>query len=87
MVNRTLAVDWVDRGIRVNSGASGYPETETDTGWVEHEVWGARLLARIPMGRFGATTDVVPAVLSLAGASAADVTGTSIVVDGGWTAT
>lgn len=41
---------------------------------------------RIPLGRIGRVTDVVGAVVFLASASSALATGTSLLIDGGWTA-
>jgi NAD(P)-dependent dehydrogenase (short-subunit alcohol dehydrogenase family) len=49
------------------------------------EVGGA-LLAQIPLGRWATVEDVAEAVLWAASPAAAMVTGTSIVLDGGWTA-
>jgi NAD(P)-dependent dehydrogenase (short-subunit alcohol dehydrogenase family) len=86
MVTRTLAVEWAPRSIRVNSVAPGYLETDMTTGLREHERWRAALLGRIPMGRFGTTGDVAGAALFLAGDASRYVTGTTLFVDGGWTA-
>ena len=47
---------------------------------------GPDLLARIPMGRFGEVEDCAAAVVFLASPAAALITGTTIMVDGGWTA-
>lgn len=87
MVTRTLAVEWADRGIRVNSVAPGYLETEMTVGLRDHERWGESLRGRIPMGRFGTTAEVAPAVLFLAGPGSSYITGTTLFIDGGWTAT
>jgi NAD(P)-dependent dehydrogenase (short-subunit alcohol dehydrogenase family) len=86
MVTRTLAVEWAPRGIRVNSVAPGYLETEMTVGLREHERWRSALLERIPLGRFGTTDEVAGAVLFLAGDASRYVTGTTLFVDGGWTA-
>jgi NAD(P)-dependent dehydrogenase (short-subunit alcohol dehydrogenase family) len=87
MVTRTLAVEWAEVGIRVNCVAPGYLETEMTAALRNHERWSAALLGRIPMRRFGTTGDVVGAVLFLAGDVSGYVTGTTLYVDGGWTAT
>ena len=86
MLTRTLAVEWADRNVRVNSVAPGYLQTDMTTGLLEHERWGAALRARIPMGREGATGEVAPAVLFLAGPGSSYITGATLFVDGGWTA-
>ena len=44
------------------------------------------MLKNIPLGRFAQTSDVATAVAFLASDSASMITGTSILVDGGWTA-
>ena len=46
----------------------------------------ADILGRIPIGRVGTTTEVAAAVIYLASPAGALANGTSIVVDGGWTA-
>ena len=43
-------------------------------------------LARIPMGRLGELEDIMGAVVFLASPAAALITGTALIVDGGWTA-
>ncbi len=87
MVTRTLAVEWVERGIRVNAVAPGYLETEMTAGLRDHERWAAALLGQIPMRRFGQSAEVVPAVLFLAAETSSYITGTTLFIDGGWTAT
>ena len=86
MVTRTLAVEWASRGIRVNAVAPGYLETEMTAGLREHPRWSESLKDRIPLRRFAAAAEVVPAVLLLAGPTGSYITGTTIYVDGGWTA-
>jgi NAD(P)-dependent dehydrogenase (short-subunit alcohol dehydrogenase family) len=86
MVTRTFAVEWAGRGVRVNAVAPGYLETDMTEGLRDSERWRAHLLARIPMGRFGRPDEVVGAILFLASAAARYITGTTLFVDGGWTA-
>jgi NAD(P)-dependent dehydrogenase (short-subunit alcohol dehydrogenase family) len=86
MVTRTLAVEWAARGVRVNSVAPGYLETDMTAALLQHERWGEALRSRVPMGRFGHTSEVVPAILFLAGQMASYITGSTVYVDGGWTA-
>lgn len=86
MVTRTLAVEWAPFGIRVNALAPGYVETEMTTGLRENERLSAELLARTPLGRFATTAEVVGCAMFLASPAASYVTGTTLYVDGGWTA-
>jgi NAD(P)-dependent dehydrogenase (short-subunit alcohol dehydrogenase family) len=44
------------------------------------------VLSRIPVGRYGTTTDLAAAVLYLASPAAGLVTGAIVPIDGGWTA-
>lgn len=85
-LTRTLALEWADRGIRVNSVTPGYFATEMTEGLRGHDRWRETLLGRIPLGRFGEPDDLVPAVLFLVSDGARYITGSSISVDGGWTA-
>ncbi|MBB4660653.1 NAD(P)-dependent dehydrogenase (short-subunit alcohol dehydrogenase family) [Conexibacter arvalis] len=85
-LTRTLAVEWAPRGVRVNAVAPGYLETDMTSGLRAHDRWSQALLDRIPIGRFGTVEEVVPAVLFLAGDSARYITGTTLSIDGGWTA-
>ncbi len=86
MVTRTLAVEWASRGIRVNSVAPGYVETDMTAGLREHPGWSETLKARIPMGRFASAAEIAPSVLFLSGPGASYITGATLHIDGGWTA-
>jgi NAD(P)-dependent dehydrogenase (short-subunit alcohol dehydrogenase family) len=86
MVTRTFAVEWAERGVRVNSVAPGYLETDMTEGLRQSEHWRVHLLGRIPLGRFGRPDEVVGAIMFLASPAARYITGTTLFVDGGWTA-
>jgi NAD(P)-dependent dehydrogenase (short-subunit alcohol dehydrogenase family) len=85
-LTRALACDWAEHGIRVNAIAYGFIETDLTRAVLTHPHIGPRYLARIPMGRFGQLDDVAGAAVFLASPAASYVTGHSLVVDGGWTA-
>jgi NAD(P)-dependent dehydrogenase (short-subunit alcohol dehydrogenase family) len=81
---RYLAVHWAPRRIRVNAVVPGaFPNEATqerDPEFVQ------RLAARAPLGRIGTPGEIAGAVGYLASEEASFVTGTTLVVDGGWTA-
>lgn len=85
-LTRCLALEWAKAGIRVNAVAPGYIATDMTSGLLEHDRWSKELLGRIPLGRFANTDDIVDPILFLAGEGARYVTGTTLFVDGGWTA-
>ena len=81
----TLAVEWADRGVRVNTVAPGYFRTDLSKGLLDSKR-GDDVLARIPMRRVGRPEELVRAVTYLLSDDAAYTTGTTISVDGGWQA-
>ncbi|NYZ14397.1 glucose 1-dehydrogenase [Azospirillum sp. RWY-5-1] len=85
-LTKVLAVDWAPSGVRVNSIAPGFVETELTVRVREHPKISQRLLGQTPMGRFCGTDELTGAAVFLASAASSYVTGHSLVVDGGWTA-
>ena len=86
MMTRALALDWAKRGVRVNTLAPGWVDTDLTHGLLEHDVHGRRLLDHTPMGRFATAGDMVGAAVFLASDASAYMTGQSLLIDGGWTA-
>jgi gluconate 5-dehydrogenase len=86
MLTRGLALDWAKRGVRVNTLAPGWVDTDLTHGLLEHDVHGKRLLDRTPLGRFAVPNDMAGGVVFLASDASAFMTGQSLVIDGGWTA-
>lgn len=80
---RSLARELGPRGIRVNSLAPGYLETEMTEGMTPQQK--ASIERRTPLRRLGTTADIVGAVRFLLGNDAAFITGQTLVVDGGLT--
>ncbi len=80
-MSKALAAEVASRGITVNCVAPGFIATAMTGGLTETQK--AQLLARVPMGRLGASEDIAAAVLYLASAEANYVTGQTLHVNGG----
>ena len=72
--------------IRSNTIAPTFIETPLTAPMFEDAAFKASVLAKIKLGRIGQPEDLMGAVLFLAGQASAMMTGTSLIVDGGWTA-
>jgi NAD(P)-dependent dehydrogenase (short-subunit alcohol dehydrogenase family) len=85
-LTKCLAVEWAPHGINVNAVAPTFVRTPGTVKWLADEDFRRDLLARIPLGRVGEPPDVAAAVVFLASPAAAMITGTTLLIDGGWTA-
>ena len=83
---QSLALDWGARGVRLNSVAPAFTQTEATAGVGTDEESLRPFVNRIALGRPGQPEDIAPAVLFLASADAGYVTGATLTVDGGTTA-
>ena len=81
-----LGFEWAQRGVRVNAVGPGYFATDPTEGLRGNDALSGKVTGRTPMGRFGAPSELVGACLFLASDAASYITGTTIMVDGGWTA-
>jgi NAD(P)-dependent dehydrogenase (short-subunit alcohol dehydrogenase family) len=86
LLTKVLALEWGPHGVTVNAVAPTFIRTPGTAERLDRPEFLRDVLTRIPIGRVGTTTDVAAAVIFLASPSAGLVNGTSIVVDGGWTA-
>jgi NAD(P)-dependent dehydrogenase (short-subunit alcohol dehydrogenase family) len=85
-LTKAMAIDLAPHGIRVNSIGPTFIETPLTRPFFENVAFREDVLRRIKLGRLGTVEDLMGAVVFLASDAAALVTGTSLVVDGGWTA-
>lgn len=85
-LTKVLALEWAPFGVTVNSVAPTFIRTPGTAERLDRPEFLADVLERLPVGRVGTTTDVAGAVIYLASPAAGLVTGTVLVVDGGWTA-
>jgi NAD(P)-dependent dehydrogenase (short-subunit alcohol dehydrogenase family) len=83
---KAAAVELAPAGVRVNAVAPTFVETPMTAPFLADRAVRADVESRIPLGRVGRVEDVTGAVVYLASPAAALVTGTSLRVDGGWTA-
>jgi NAD(P)-dependent dehydrogenase (short-subunit alcohol dehydrogenase family) len=84
-LTRTCAVEWAEKGIRVNAVAPGYTRTEMTAHTLDSAA-GQRILERVPMRRAARPEEIACAIAFLASDDAAFITGHVLVVDGGYTA-
>jgi NAD(P)-dependent dehydrogenase (short-subunit alcohol dehydrogenase family) len=85
-LTKAAAVELAPRGVRVNAVAPTFVETPMTAPFLADPAFREEVERRIPLGRLGRVEDVAGAVVYLASHAAALVTGTSLLVDGGWTA-
>jgi NAD(P)-dependent dehydrogenase (short-subunit alcohol dehydrogenase family) len=85
-LTKAMAVELAPKGVRVVSIAPTFVTTPLTKPFFDDPVFRKWVLDRIPLGRLGTVQEVAAAVVFLASPAAALVTGSSLLVDGGWTA-
>ena len=85
-MSKAFALDLAPQAIRSNTIAPTFIETPMTRPFFEEPIFRASVLAKIKLGRLGRVEDLMGAVVYLASDASALVTGTSLLVDGGWTA-
>jgi NAD(P)-dependent dehydrogenase (short-subunit alcohol dehydrogenase family) len=85
MLTKSLAAEWASRGVRVNAVAPGYVATELTLRGMANDAWREEWLRSTPLGRVAQPAEIAPAVVYLASEEAGFVTGSVLVIDGGYT--
>jgi len=86
LLTKSVAVQYAAENIRCNSVHPAPIETDMTAGMRADKEKFADMIRRIPMGRYGKPEEVAFAVIYLASDESSFVTGSEVVVDGGWTA-
>ena len=84
--NRALALELAGEKITVNGISPGVCDTEINAPLMQNPELRAQFLAKIPVGRFGEPSEIAKLALYLCSEDAGFITGTDVVIDGGWTA-
>lgn len=85
-LTKVLALEWAPHGVTVNAVAPTWIYTPGTAERLDDPDFLAGVLDRIPVGRVGSVDDVAGAVIYLSSRATGLVTGSVLVVDGGWTA-
>ena len=85
-LTKGMAVDLAKSNIRVNTVCPTFVETPMVKKFFKNRKFKKAMMDNIPLGRFATESDVATAVVYLASNASSMVTGSSLVIDGGWTA-
>jgi len=85
MLGKSLAGEWAPKGIRVNILSPGYIKTEMSTGSAGGDGWMAEWQRRTPMDRFAEPKEIADMVVVLCSDKSTYMTGSDVLVDGGYT--
>jgi NAD(P)-dependent dehydrogenase (short-subunit alcohol dehydrogenase family) len=84
--SRAMALDLAAHGIRVNTLCPTFIETPLTRPFFENAAFKQSVLSKIKLGRLGQVEDLMGAILFLASDASSLMTGSSMLIDGGWTA-
>lgn len=83
---KSMAIEWGKQGIRINSVCPTFIRTAFTQSTFDNPERLAWILTKIKLDRVGEVEDVMGAVVFLASDASAMITGSALMIDGGWTA-
>ncbi len=83
---KAMAIELAPHGVRVNTLGPTFVETPLTRPFFQNEAFRKEVLGKIKLGRLGQVDDLTGAIVFLASDASALMTGSALVVDGGWTA-
>ena len=85
-LTKGMGVELAKKNIRVNTVAPTFVATPMVKRFFKNKEFKKKVLQRIPMGKLATESDIATSVCFLASSASSMITGTSIIIDGGWTA-
>lgn len=84
-LTKCLALEWAPYNINVNAVAPTFISTPGTKKWLDNQEFYQSVIRRIPLGRIGDPMEVAESVVFLASPASSLITGTTLMIDGGWT--
>jgi NAD(P)-dependent dehydrogenase (short-subunit alcohol dehydrogenase family) len=84
-MTKMLACEWAPYGVRVNAIAPGYTATEKIRPFLEDPSFGGEIMPWVPAGRPAQPEEIAPLAIFLVSPASSYMTGTTVVIDGGFT--
>ena len=85
-LTRGMALDLAKDNIRVNTVCPTFVETPMVKNFFKDKKFKTQMINNIPLGRLATESDIATAVVYLASNASSMITGSSLIIDGGWTA-
>lgn len=85
LLTKVMALEWAEKGITVNGIAPTFTYTPGTAERLDDPEYLSGVLNRIPVGKVATIQDIAAAILYLTSSHSGMVTGTTLVIDGGWT--
>jgi NAD(P)-dependent dehydrogenase (short-subunit alcohol dehydrogenase family) len=85
-LTRGMSLDLAKENIRVNTVCPTFVETPMVKNFFKDKKFKKKMINNIPLGRFATESDIATAVVYLASNASSMITGSSLIIDGGWNA-